>query len=165
MITTFETNLNRLNQSQFKFQAENQLNNDLYNEKQRRAEELFIITTGFRTIPANAHGPSCLDGFLVNNGQFKAGYEVKTRNDSISRLESYGSFILTKKKVENCIAVCSLLYIPFIAICYSIPDDAIRYWFVSNDRGVLTHNFRQEKKFLNKIQEDVFHFPFNQSYR
>lgn len=160
----FQHRLDDLNQTRFLFQTENELNGDRYNEKQRRAEELFKEITGYRTVPANAHGPSCLDGFLVFNGQFKAGYEVKTRNDPFAKLESYGSFILTKKKVENCISVCSLLCIPFITICYSIPDDKIKFWFVSNDRGTLCSNFNQSKKYLNKTWEDVYHFPFNQSF-
>lgn len=160
----FRVILEKLNRSRFLFQRENELNGDLYNKKQRRAEELFEEITGYRTVPANAHGPSCLDGFLVFNQEFKAGYEIKTRNDTFSKLESYGSFILTKKKVENCISVCSLLCIPFIAICYSIPDDKIKFWFVANDRGILCSNFNQSKKYLNNMWEDVYHFPFNQSF-
>lgn len=157
----FRALLDKYNSTKHTFRRENLSNGDLYNERQRRAEELLEIMTGYKTIPANRHGPSCLDGFLESEGEFKAGYEVKTRSDSFVKLESYGSFILTKKKVDNCVSVCSLLKIPFIAICYSVPDDAIKCWFVSDDRGRFPGVFNQSTKFLNKIWEDVYHFPFN----
>ena len=157
--------LDKLSGTRFKFQTENQSNNDLYNEKQRRAEQLFELSTGYKTVPANAHGPSRLDGFVVKEKQFRAGYEIKCRTNTFEQLMKYGSFILTKDKVDSCMLVCSTLCIPFIAICYSIPDDEIRYWFVSNDRGFFYNQYKiVDTKLLGK-PETVYQFPFNQSFQ
>lgn len=160
----FEILIDGLSETRFKYKNLNQENNDLFNEKQRRAEQLFEIQTGFKTVPANAHGPSRLDGFIVKEKQFRAGYEVKCRTGTFEQLMKYGSFILTKDKVDSCMVVCQNLCIPFIAICYSIPDDAIKSWFVSNDRGFFHHQYKIVNTYLAGKPETVYQFPFNLSF-
>jgi hypothetical protein len=162
----FKSELNQISSLRFKYQNENFQSGDLYNSTQRRAEEIFRKITGFRTIPANAHGPSCLDGFLVNNGQLRAGYEIKCRNSTFVELEKFGDFLLTQDKVSRCTETCKNLCIPFIAICYSIPDDDIRFWLVSNDygRSVQIWKYSENFSYGGKIV-NVYHFPHSESYR
>lgn len=142
------------------FERENLENGDRYNHTQKRAEELLEQYSGFKTIPANRHGPSCLDGFLEHDGHFKVGYEVKSRNISFAQMKKFGSFVLPKVKYENCSTVCKLLKIPFIAVCYSIPDDQIRYWFLSDDRGNMVYQYKFQEEFrMNGINVPVYHLP------
>lgn len=164
-MNNFEQELDRLSHTRFKYRNENLDDGNRYNETQRRAEELFRIETGFKTIPANLHGPSCLDGFLVHEGQFRAGYEIKSRNYTFKELERLGDFLLTQDKVVRCIETCKNLCIPFITICYSIPDDKIRFWFVSNDKGKTTRHWKFNEKFsYGGVITNAYNFPHNQSF-
>lgn len=145
---SFQQRLNNLSPNKLKFKILNDIEgkeND-YVETQRKAEEHLANMSNLYIVKAHEHGPSCLDGFLSNGSEFKCGYEIKTRNTTFSQMQEWGSFMISKSKIDTCAQVCGHLVIPFIVVFYSIPEDFIKVWFITDDNGFLQDRFEMTQK-------------------
>ena len=84
--------------------------------------------------------PALCDGFLVKNGIITGVFESKCRNNTIQDFIKWGSWLITYAKIDGLAWMSNKLCVPAFGFLYSIPDDAILMWRITDEEG----NFKFE---------------------
>lgn len=95
-------------------------------------------------IPTPKHMPAKVDGLIIRNNVLDAVYECKCRNMSRKQLKDFGSWLVTAQKIKDGIEVSKALCIPFLGFLYLIPDHIVLFWKITNSKGDLMFNIKQE---------------------
>ena len=98
-----------------------------------------------KIIETNKDRPALCDGFLVRNGIIMAVFESKCRNATIEDFNKWGSWLVTYKKIDSLAWMSNKLCIPALGFLYSIPDDVILMWHITDSQGNYKFEFRVEK--------------------
>jgi hypothetical protein len=76
-------------------------------------------------------GAAHIDGLFVRNGIIAAAFESKCR----TKWDDYDSLLITATKIDDGVAVSSVLFIPFLVLAYIVPLQQILYWQVTDSSG------------------------------
>ena len=74
---------------------------------------------GVKAMVTDKKIPALCDGFLVKNDVIAAVFECKCRDLSLEELENFGSWLITREKLENCRLISKMLKIPFLGLMNS----------------------------------------------
>ena len=96
-------------------------------------------------IETDKDSPALCDGFMVRNGVTTGVFESKCRNATVQDFEKWGSWLVTYEKIDGLAWMSNKLYIPALGFLYSIPDDVILMWQITDREGNYKFEFRVEK--------------------
>ena len=86
-------------------------------------------------IETNKDTPALCDGFLVRNGIITGVFESKCRNATVEDFEKWGSWLVTYAKIAGLAWISNKLRIRAFGFLYSIPDDVILMWRITDNEG------------------------------
>ena len=66
-----------------------------------------------------------IDAVLIREGTVKGAVEVKSRNMSLEKLKSLGSYMISLDKINKGSMIASRLYMSFFVFVFLIPDKRI----------------------------------------
>ena len=93
-----------------------------------------------------------IDAVLIREGMVKGAVEVKSRNMSLEKLKSLGSYMISLDKINKGSMIASKGFeVPFFVFVFLIPDKRIFFWKVSDEKG----------NFLMPIKVQSQKTPFN----
>ncbi len=81
------------------------------------------------------------DGLIIKDNKLIGVFESKCRNMTISKLESFGSWLVTYEKILCGQSISKMLRIGFFGFLYLIPDDVITMWHITNNKGEFRYHF------------------------
>ena len=96
-------------------------------------------------IETDKESPALCDGFMVRNGIITGVFESKCRNATVQDFEKWGSWLVTYEKIDGLAWMSNKLCIPALGFLYSIPDDVILMWQITDREGNYKFDFRVEK--------------------
>ena len=96
-------------------------------------------------IETDKDSPALCDGFMVRNGITTGVFESKCRNATLDDFKKWGSWLVTYEKIDGLAGMRSKLCIPALGFLYSIPDDIILMWQITDREGNYKFEFRVEK--------------------
>jgi hypothetical protein len=115
-------------------------------ESQRHAADainIFERATGYQFIHTPPRLPAHADGFVLSGGVLRAVIEIKCRNMTRARLESFNDEVLmTLDKILHCRTVSQSLCVPFACWVYLIPERTLLVQRVINADGSLATELR-----------------------
>lgn len=84
--------------------------------------------------------PAEIDGFGVDpdTGRILFGYEAKSRNVTLAKMQKYGSLLISHNKIANGQEICSRLYVPFVLLVYCIEDGTVLRFDITDAEGNIT---------------------------
>jgi len=86
-------------------------------------------------IITNKNKDAACDGFIVRNSEIIALFESKCRDLSYEELETYGSWLITYKKLEKCRILSQYLRVPFLGFLNLNKDNIVLFWKITGDNG------------------------------
>ena len=96
-------------------------------------------------IETDKDSPALCDGFMVRNGIITGVFESKCRNATVEDFEKWGSWLVTYGKIDGLAWIRNKLRIPAFGFLYSIPDDVILMWQITDREGNYKFKFKVEK--------------------
>jgi hypothetical protein len=96
-------------------------------------------------ITTNKTKPCLCDGFTTRDNIITGLFESKCRNASLEDFKKWGSWLITYKKIDGLAWLSNKLCVPAIGLLYSIPDDTILMWEITNSEGDYLFKFNVEK--------------------
>jgi len=100
---------------------------------------------GVDIVETDKDSPALCDGFMVRNGVTTGVFESKCRNATVQDFEKWGSWLVTYAKIDGLAWMSNKLCIPSIGFLYSIPDDVILMWQITDIEGNYKFQFKVEK--------------------
>ena len=96
-------------------------------------------------IETNKDSPALCDGFMVRNGIITGVFESKCRKATIEDFRKWGSWLITYEKIDGLAWMSNKLCIPALGFLYSIPDDIVLMWHITDREGNYKFEFKVEK--------------------
>ena len=115
--------------------------------------------------------PALCDGFLVKNGIITGVFESKCRNATVHDFEKWGSWLVTYEKIDGLAWMSNKLCIPALGFLYSIPDDVILMWHITDGEGNYKFEFKVEKTITQaninggQAERENAYFPIDKAHR
>lgn len=83
--------------------------------------------------------PAVIDAILVKNGEIIGAVEQKSRNASLEQLVKWNyEWLVTYKKIEECVTVSTALGVSFFGFLYLIESDMLLVKKISDSNGKFT---------------------------
>ena len=98
---------------------------------------------GISYVTVSKQGAAHIDGFFVRDGVIIAAYESKCR----VKWEDYSSLLITATKIDDGVAVSSVLFVPFFVLAHLVNQRKVLLWMVTDDKGNL--RFPIERRVTN----------------
>ena len=115
--------------------------------------------TGFEFLGISNDEPSRIDGFIhdPSNHQIVGSYEVKTRNYSLTKLQTtFGNrWLISWSKLQAALMVTKELRVPFFGVLHLFDDDLVMMQEIFNKSGSWSANHQATDKTVNGRTERV----------
>ena len=96
-------------------------------------------------IETNKDKPALCNGFTERNGIITGVFESKCRSHTLQDFKNWGSWLVTYEKIDGLAWMSNKLCIPALGFLYSIPDDVILMWHITDSQGNYKFELRVEK--------------------
>lgn len=98
--------------------------------------------------------PAKADAVIVKDDQIEAVVETKCRNFSLSKLASWydNEFLVTARKIDECIFIAKELCVPLVLFVYLVPSDVLMVIKITDASGEMVCHARKD---LIRVQATV----------
>jgi len=122
---------------------------DVLSERGRKAVEdarVGLSYVGRQYVETPQETSADIDGFFLSRDgrSISAAFEAKAREMSFQQLRgNFGNeWILTFSKMERGAAIARALCVPFVGVCYLIPDEVTLVITIANAAGEIVADYR-----------------------
>ena len=90
------------------------------------------------------------DGIILVNGKIVGIFESKNREMSLSKMESFGSWLITYEKLEKCRLIAKKMNVPFYGFCGLERSKLVMFWKISDSNGNYLFDFKHYNSLTRK---------------
>jgi hypothetical protein len=83
-----------------------------------------------------------IDAFFVRDGVILGACETKCRQLTWNELKSFGTWLITNKKIEDGKKISKKLSVKFYGVLYLIPEDNVYIWEITDKNGNTNFNYK-----------------------